>query len=252
MNERQKAILRILSEDRELTVTDLADRFKVSGVTIRQDLDALQKEGLLKRVHGGAVLHSDEDIGHRLGINFEEKLAIATVASARINKGDTIFIEAGSANAVLARELSRRSGIRVVTNNVFIARTLKDSDNDVIILGGYYQHESECVVGQVAKVGLQELNFTKAFIGLDGFTFDDGLTCSDMMRAEITTQVVGKAQEVYVLTDFTKFGRVALSRICTVEEITEMITDEDIPPEYVDGFSGRGISLVMAKPGRHH
>ncbi|MCK4515999.1 MAG: DeoR/GlpR transcriptional regulator, partial [Spirochaetaceae bacterium] len=176
MNERQKAILRILGEDGQLSVSELATRFDVSGVTIRQDLDHLQGQGLLRRIHGGAVLNSEEDILRRMGINYETKLAIAQKAASYVGSGDTIFIEAGSSNAILARELGRRTGIRIVTNNVFIARTLKDSELDVILLGGVYQHDSECVVGQLAKLGLETLNFTKVFIGVDGFTEEYGFT----------------------------------------------------------------------------
>ena len=113
MNERQKTILRLLGEDQQLSVSDLAERFKVSGVTIRQDLDLLQEEGLLRRVHGGAVLHSADDIARRLGLHFEQKLAIADEAASRIAQNDTIFIEAGSANAILARQLSSHTNLRV-------------------------------------------------------------------------------------------------------------------------------------------
>ena len=84
MNERQKTILRILGEDQELSVSDLSERFQVSGVTIRQDLEYLQDQGLLRRVHGGAVLHSSDEIAHRLGINYERKLAIAERAASYI------------------------------------------------------------------------------------------------------------------------------------------------------------------------
>ncbi len=243
MNDRQKSILRLLSQDRELSVSELTDRFKVSGVTIRQDLDYLQEEGLLRRVHGGAVLHSEEDIAHRLGVNFESKLAIAERAASFIHTGDTIFIEAGSANAILARQLCRRSGIRVVTNNLFIARTLKDSEVTVVLLGGVYQHESECVVGRLARLGIEEVNFSKAFIGVDGFTFEHGFTCSDMMRAEIAGSVVADSRETFVLTDSTKFGRTALTRICDTAQVRHIITDGGIPEEYRRGFAEYEVGL---------
>jgi len=232
MNERQKTILRILGQDGELSVTELATRFDVSGVTIRQDLDFLQTQGLLRRVHGGAVLNSEEDILRRMGINYETKLAIAQKAASYVDSGDTIFIEAGSTNAILARELGRGTGIRIVTNNVFIARILKDSELDVILLGGVYQHDSECLVGQLAKLGLETLNFTKVFIGVDGFTEEYGFTCADMMRAEVAGVAIAKSPEVFVLTDSPKFGRIALVQMCEARQVTRVITDSDIPAEY--------------------
>lgn len=245
MNERQKSILRLLGEDLELSVSELTDRFKVSGVTIRQDLDYLQGQGLLKRIHGGAVLHSEDDIAHRLGINFEAKLAIAEEAAKRIERGDTIFIEAGSANAILARQLARREGIRVVTNNLFIARTLKDSDLSVALLGGVYQHDSECVVGRLARLGIEELSFSKAFIGTDGFTFEAGFTCSDMLRAEIAGAVIERSPETYVLTDSTKFGRTAMARICETEAINHVITDGEIPSQFLSRFDEFSVEVCV-------
>lgn len=232
MNDRQKTILRILGEDQELSVSDLSGRFQVSGVTIRQDLEYLQDEGLLRRVHGGAVLHGTDEIAHRLGVNYERKLAIAVHAASYIERGETVFLEAGSTNAILARQLARRSGITVVTNNIFITRTLKDSEVDVISLGGVYQHDSECVVGSLARTGLGALSFSKAFVGCDGFTASHGFTCSDMMRAEIAGEAVRRAPEAFVLTDSPKFGRTALTQICRTNEVTCVITDVEILDEH--------------------
>ncbi len=243
MNERQKAILRILGKDGQLSVSELATRFDVSGVTIRQDLDHLQGQGLLRRIHGGAVLNSEEDILRRMGINYETKLAIAQKAASYVGSGDTIFIEAGSSNAILARELGRRTGIRIVTNNVFIARTLKDSELDVILLGGVYQHDSECVVGQLAKLGLETLNFTKVFIGVDGFTEEYGFTCADMMRAEVAGAAIAKSPEVFVLTDSPKFGRIALVQMCEAKKVTHVITDSGIPAEYRRVLTNAGATV---------
>ncbi|TVR67942.1 MAG: DeoR/GlpR transcriptional regulator [Spirochaetaceae bacterium] len=232
MTERQKNILRLLSRDQELAVTELAEQFQVSGVTIRQDLDQLQNQGLLRRVHGGAVLHSEDEISTRIGINYEKKLLIAERALSFIKPGETIFIESGSVNAVLARQLKDCSDIHVVTNNLFVARTLKDSRVDVIILGGLYQHDSESVVGPTARRGIEAFNFTKCFIGVDGFDFDSGFTCSDMMRAEVAAAAVSKCPEVFVLTDSTKFGRIALSRICRLEDSQHLVTDHSLPKDY--------------------
>ena len=232
MTERRKSILKLLSRDQELAVTELAEQFQVSGVTIRQDLDYLQNQGLLRRVHGGAVLHSEDEISTRIGINYEKKLIIAERALEFIDPGETIFIESGSVNAVLARQLKHCSDIHVVTNNIFVARTLKDSQVDVIILGGLYQHDSESIVGPVARQGLETFSFSKCFIGVDGFDFESGFTCSDMMRADVAAAAVAKCPQVFVLTDSTKFGRIALSKICGLEDAQHLITDSDLPDDY--------------------
>lgn len=247
LNDRQKLILRMLGENRELSVSELSDHFQVSGVTIRQDLDLLQDQGLLRRVHGGAILHSEDDIAHRLGFNFEAKLAIAEHAAAMIDPGDTIFIEAGSVNAILARQLLSRSDIRIVTSNLFIARTLKDSEVTVVTLGGVYQHHSECMVGQLARLGIQEINFNRAFIGCDGISLENGYTSSDMMRAEISGEVVRRAPHSYLLTDSSKFGRAALSRIAPIEEVDHVVTDPGIPDAFADGLARAGVQIHIAR-----
>jgi len=243
MNDRQRSILRLLGSAGELSVTSLSDKFGVSGATIRQDLDYLQNQSLVRRVHGGVVLNSDDDISHRIGINYEEKSRIAERASSYIRDGETIFIEAGSANALLARYLSSRPAVKVVTSNLFIARTLKESSVNVIMLGGVYQHDSECVVGTLARVGLEELNFSKAFIGVDGFSPESGFTCSDMMRAEIARAAVMRCRQAFVLTDSTKFGKIALTKICDPSQISQLITDSDIPQADRDYLADQGVNL---------
>lgn len=248
MTDRQKSILRLLSKDQELAVTDLATRFNVSGVTIRQDLEHLQTQGLLRRVHGGAVLHGEDEISTRIGRNYERKLAVAERALSFILPGETIFIESGSVNALLARQLKERSDINVVTNNLFVARTLKDSRVQVITIGGLYQHDSESLVGAIARLGIESLNFTKCFIGVDGFSIDNGFTCSDMMRAEVAATAVRKCPDVFVLTDSTKFGKIALTQICGLEEVHHVITDTQIPEEYRDLITTSGCALELCDP----
>ncbi|SIQ11703.1 transcriptional regulator, DeoR family [Alkalispirochaeta americana] len=247
MNDRQKDILRLLSRNREISVTDLSTRFEVSGVTIRQDLDTLQRQGLLQRVHGGAVLQSADEISSRIGINYDRKQAIAESALDLIQEGETIFIESGSVNALLARQLKERRNITVVTNNLFIARTLKNSSVEVITLGGLYQHDSESLVGSVARLGLEALNFTKCFIGVDGFTFETGFTCTDMMRSEVAATAARKSPLVCILTDSSKFGAVALSRICALDQVDHLITDSHIPGEFRERLQEHSLTLTVCQ-----
>lgn len=248
MNNRQRIILNQLSEKKQISVNELIELLNVSGVTVRQDLDFLQKQGFIQRVHGGAVLQSEEEISHRLGVNYEVKTAIADRAADFIKRGETIFIEAGSANALLARKLSDQNGLTVVTNNVFITRTLKNSDLNVILLGGIFQHQSECVVGALAKTGLAVINFTKAFLGVDGVSLENGVTCSDMLRAEVSTEVVRKSHEVFVITDSSKIGKTAMSNVCDLQEIDYLITDSGIPVEMKIELENIGVNVIIVDP----
>lgn len=248
MNDRQSRILSILANGFEASVNELSRELSVSSVTIRQDLTFLEKEGLLKRVHGGAVLRGSDDITSRMGINYENKILIARKAASLIEDGETLFIESGSINALFAKELLNRSGITIVTTNVFIARQLRKARQvQVILMGGIYQHESESVVGQLAKSCIDQINFRKAFIGIDGFTPETGFTSKDMMRAEIAAEIVARSREAYILTDSSKFHRSELRRICKTEDIACVVTDRDVPDEVSSFLTAKGVRVVIAQ-----
>jgi DeoR/GlpR family transcriptional regulator of sugar metabolism len=247
MNERHKEILNILVEKKEVSVNLLAERLAVSGVTIRQDLNQLEKQGFIRRVHGGAVLNDTDDISTRLVFNYKQKMNIARQAAALVNEGETVLIEGGSTNALLARELTEKKGITIITPNVFIARELREnSDTPVILLGGLYQQQSESLVGKLAKLCIDHVNFHKAFIGIDGFTKEAGFTGKDMMRAEINSYIAEKSPKVLVVTDSSKFGKVELTRYFGADEVDYLITDEGIPAEDKAFLEKAGVQVIIA------
>jgi len=246
MNRRQRRIIDYLSSGGKTAVVDLARQFGVSAVTIRQDLNTLEAEGFLKRVHGGAALQDADDIPRRLLVNYEKKLAIARKAASYVAENDTILIESGSTNAILVKELGKRNNINIITTNVFIARELKkNAHSNIILLGGYYQHESESLVGSLTRLCLDQVNFSKAFIGVDGFTPESGFTSSNMMRAEISGAIAKKSKEVFVLTDSSKFGKVHLAGLFRPEDITHLITDSGIPEADRRYLEERGVQVVV-------
>ena len=164
MNNRQVNILKLLEVNNLTSVNELSVRLSVSSATIRQDLSFLESEGLIKRVHGGAVLEDAEDLSNRLGFNYDKKLRIARMAAGLVNDGETILIESGSTNALLARELAKKKNITIITTNVYIARQLRKSEKTgVILLGGIYQPASESLVGKITRASLDQINFDKAF-----------------------------------------------------------------------------------------
>ncbi len=247
LNERQNRILKLLGQNDQATVKELAVRLKVSSVTVRQDLNLLESEGLLKRVHGGAVLKDADDIANRLGVNYEKKLRIARKLSALVHDGETVLIESGSANALLARELSNRKNITIVTTNVYIARQFRKNEQArIIILGGIYQHESESVVGKITKMCIDQINCDKAFIGIDGYTADTGFTLRDLFRAEISSHIIQKSREVFIVSDSSKFGRTEFTNICYPKDIQHVATDDGLDKQYIAEFQQAGIDLILA------
>lgn len=245
MNERHNNILKLLSKDHETSVRNLTESLEVSSVTIRQDLNFLEKEGLLRRVHGGAVLKDADDIANRLGVDYERKLKIAKKAASFVKAGETVLIESGSVNALLARELVKKGQINILTTNIFIARQFrKIKEANIILLGGIYQHQSESMVGKITKLCIDNINFSKAFIGIDGFTDESGFTSRDFFRAEISTHIIQKCKDVFIVSDSGKFGNVAITNICSPSHIHHIITDNDLSDSYIQLLQSQNVEVI--------
>jgi DeoR/GlpR family transcriptional regulator of sugar metabolism len=247
LNQRQNRILEILGKDNQTSVNELSKSLNVSSVTIRQDLNFLEAEGLLKRVHGGAVLKDGDDLDNRLGKNYEKKLRIAKKLASLVNEGESILIESGSANVLLARELVKIKKVTIMTTNVYIARQFrKNPQANIVILGGIYQHDSETLVGKITKACIDQVNIHKAFIGIDGYTTEEGFTLRDMFRAEISSHIIQRAKDLFVVSDSSKFGISGLTNICRLEDIQHVATDSDLDVAFHDEFNQAGIDLILA------
>lgn len=247
LNSRQNRILKLLGSNEQASVLALSEKLNVSAVTIRQDLSFLEKEGLLKRVHGGAVLRDADDIENRLAIRYDQKLRIARRLAETVREGESVLIESGSANALLARELMKKSHVRIVTTNVHIARQFRKNDGaSVILLGGIYQHESESLVGPMTRYCIDQIHLDKAFIGIDGYTKESGFTSRDLFRAEISAYIIKKARESCVVSDSSKFGKTGLATICRAADVKFVATDSALEEKYHNELLEQGVHLILA------
>lgn len=246
LNERQSKILNLLSRDDLTSVNDLSSQLNVSSVTIRQDLTFMEGEGLLRRIHGGAVLKDADDLSIRLGVNYDKKLRIAQKVAGLVREGETVLIESGSTNALLARELIKKN-VTIITTNVYIARQFRTNETaNIILLGGNYQQKSESMVGKITKVCLDHINFDKAFLGIDGYTAKSGFTLRDLFRAEISSYIIKKSCDAFIVSDSTKFGKMELTNICYPADIRHIATDDELESSFKDEFLGFGIDLILA------
>lgn len=243
MNSRQQAILQYVNDIRRVSVADLARNTGVSEVTIRQDLNLLEKRNYLKRIHGYAVALESDDVDARMMINFTLKQKLAAYAASLVNDGETIFIENGSTNALLARYLAERKRVTLVTVSTYIAHLLKETDCDVILMGGLYQKRSETMVGPLTRQCIQQVYFNKAFLGIDGFHPETGFTGRDMMRADIANTVLAKDVENIVLTDSSKFGQINPNPLQPTHAINRVITDYRLSDEYRNHLKMMNIQL---------
>lgn len=246
MNQRASRILSHLSMHGQATVRELAEIVGVSNVTVRQDLTALERDGLLKRTHGGATLMDPENIVQRMGIRYEQKLVIARRAAGLVRDGETVLLESGSANAVLARELAGRH-VQLIVTNVFIAQQIRPGDlAKAAIMGGVYQPDSGGVVGAMAQRNIESTFFTKAFLGMDGFTPETGFTNRDMERAAVASLIVRRCENSYILADSSKFGHTGMAHICDLDDLAGVITNSDIPEKFARAIRKSRAELYTA------
>jgi len=245
MNSRQQTILQLVNDRRRISVSELARATDVSEVTIRQDLNLLEKRSYLKRVHGSAVALESDDVDARMMSNFILKQKLARYAASLVNDGETIFIESGSTNALLARYLAERKHITLITVSHYISHLLKETDCEVIVLGGMYQKKSETVVGPLTRMCIQQVHFSKAFIGVDGYHAETGFTGRDMMRADVVNAVLAKGVENIVLSDSSKFGQIQPNPLDPMSQIGRVITDSRLDLDYQHLLKRQGFQLDL-------
>lgn len=244
MNDRQLTILSKVINAPKINVAELSKEFCVSQVTIRQDLRVLEQNGMLRRFHGGAMPVSDDDIMKRLSYNLDVKLNIAQKAASLVSNGETVLIESGSTNALLARELAKKSDITIITNSTFISRYVRGMNGiKVTLLGGDYQHESEVLVGPLARICLKQFHVDKVFIGVDGFSPEIGFTCVNLMRAEIAHAMADQAEKIIVVTDSSKFDKIGVACQFKAEDVDTVITDSNISEKHMQLLKSFNIEV---------
>ena len=248
MRERQTKILNILSQRKQVTVLELAQALRVSGVTIRKDLAVLEENGLLKREHGFITLPESDDVSTRLLFNYDLKRQIAQKALDSIKDCETVMIESGSCCALLAEEIIlNRRGVTIITNSIFIANFLREkSSSRIVLLGGEFQPESQVMVGPLVKKSAQNFYVDKLFIGTDGFN-ERGAMSGDLMRAEAVQDMSESAQQTIILTESRKFSQTGIVPLLPYSKIDSIYTDDKITCEthkMLDEFGVKVISIT--------
>ncbi|RKQ38735.1 DNA-binding transcriptional regulator YciT [Enterobacter sp. R1(2018)] len=247
MNSRQQIILQMVIDQGRISVTDLAKTTGVSEVTIRQDLNLLEKRNYLRRAHGYAVVLESDDVETRMMNNYALKRTLAEFAATLVNDGETLFIENGSSNALLARTLAENKRITLITVSSYIAHLLKDTDCEVILLGGIYQKKSESMVGPLTRQFIQQVHFNKAFIGIDGFLPETGFTGRDMMRADVVNAVLEKGSEAIILTDSSKFGATHPYTLGPISRFSRIITDDGLSETAHQQLRNSGLQVDIVE-----
>lgn len=252
--ERQQHIARSVEEHGRVRVTDLAERFSVSEVTIRKDLRVLETEGRVIRAHGGALEPSkslpERAFEIRENLQRAEKERIGTAAAALVIDGESIALDASTTALAMARSLKARGGwvhLTVITNGLRIASELANHHGITVAMpGGFVRSEALSVVGPLGSGLLEKVNIQKAFMGAAGFTLDTGLSDATDEEAQIKRLIVAAASEVVALVDHTKWERTAFATFCPTDRLTAVVTDEEASGEMVDALRQRKIVVHLA------
>ena len=230
---RQSKILEVLSKHGRAEVIALSELLSVSQVTIRKDLDTLEERGLVRREHGYACLNSADDVGKRIAFNYDIKRRIARAAAAMVNEGETIMLESGSCCALLAEELANaQKDITIITNSVFIVNFIRHASRTrIILLGGYYQPDSQVLVGPMTRQCSEIFFADKFFVGTDGYMSGVGFTGKDHMRSQAVVDMAENVRDIFVLTDSEKFRKQVVLSLIRLEKVAGVFTDERIPAD---------------------
>ncbi|MDR2177072.1 MAG: DeoR/GlpR family DNA-binding transcription regulator [Treponema sp.] len=231
MTNRQCKILDVLTTRQKIEVAALAGMFSVSQVTIRKDLTVLEEQGLVRREHGYASIDLGKGPGTCVAYNYNVKKRIAVRAAAAVEDGETVFIESDSICALLAEELvNTGKDVTIVTNSVFIANHTPCAPNGkLILLGGFFEQESQVTVGPMTcKCG--EIFFSdKFFLGVEGFSESFGFTGRDLVLAETIQSLSDQARNIIVLTESEKFKMPGVVGLLRADKVAAVYTDDEIP-----------------------
>jgi DeoR family transcriptional regulator, fructose operon transcriptional repressor len=231
------------------TLDELVRTLGVSESTIRRDLEVLDLAGSVKRTHGGAVytgeVRSMPAFDERTGTSAAEKCAIGMTAASLLEDGDTVLLDGGTTTLEVARALIGRR-VQVVTNSLPIAQLLASSQQtDLILLGGYVYPRTGVALGPLAIATMQSIRVRKAILGAGGIVAE-GIYNSNSLLVETERQMMSCGQEIMIVADHTKFGRLALARLCGLDEIDQVVVDSGLSDEQRSMLEDAGVTIHTA------
>jgi len=249
--ERRQQILQHLRQTGKVTVEELSARFGVSAPTIRADLSLLEKQGLLRRTHGGALpVEStlyEPPYAVREMKNLPEKRAIARVAATLVQDEETVLLDAGTTTFEVALQLKQRRGLKVVTNSLAIALELMErKDMEVVLLGGSVHPARRATLGELVLHTLDVIYVDHAFLSFNGVDARAGYTSVDFEAAAVKRKMMQHARQVIVVTDHAKVGQIAFAQVAPVHAAHVLIVDDGVPPDAISAFEDAGVRVLIA------
>lgn len=254
-SERRRLIAEQIQRTGSATVSDLCERFKVSEMTIRRDLQDMDREGVLRRVHGGAVSNLgrsyEPPLQTRSTTRTEAKKAIGRKAAELITNGDSIALDTGTTTREIVYSLHEKHNLTIVTTSIpiindIISNLSLPSDIRLIVTGGIVRPGELSMTGHIAAYTYDEFHVDKAFIGIGGISINDGLTEYNVEDALVKKALIKNAHLRVVVADSSKLGRTTFTSVAPLSAIDMIITDRETPEEFVIELEAKGVEVIIA------
>lgn len=253
--ERKNTIMDILDVREKVTVSYLADKLQVTTETIRKYLNELEQDNKVKKVYGGAIIVRDvsEEPSYlkREILYYEEKKRVGRKAAELVQDHDVIAIDEGSTPLQMIRYLTERRGLTVFTNSFPVVSALHEYaeqnrfDGNVIFLGGKVSLKHMRVYGRLAEQTMESFNIDKAFVSIDGLSPEHGLSCFDSEKGLLSSKMIERAREAYVVTDSSKFGVRGLYRMGDLSQLHGVVCEVEPPAEWQAELNARGVRWIV-------
>jgi len=247
--ERLQTIQTLLSVRGRVTVVELAQQFQVAQETIRRDLQKLEKNGVVRKIHGGAISSQnkyEQSLAARLTQNIRDKNELARVAVGLIPPGSTLFIDFGTTTNVFAEHVNQLSDLTVFTNSPMIAATMSENSScEVFVIGGRYDDQIKAIYGAMAIDNIRNYYADFAVIGIGGVDPEIGLSDQHIGEAEIAKAMLARSNESIVLADPSKFNRHGVAHVADFNQIDHLVSSEP-PDDEIDAvLESYGVSLSI-------
>jgi DeoR family transcriptional regulator, fructose operon transcriptional repressor len=252
--QRRSRIREELARQRVIKIGDLSIQFGVSEVSIRRDLERLEQLGMLKRVHGGAVLPPATPAGvpstNATSKTSPAKERIGRAAAALIRPGDRLIFDSGTTVLQIARNISgdlvTSGNLTVITSSLPVIYELGAWKSvHLLLLGGIYLPEWQVTVGPQTIANLATLHAHKVFLGADGMTLSHGVTTANVLEAEVDRAMIKAADEVILVADSSKIGGIGLTTILPLDKVHKLITDEGAPDAFISSLRDTGVEVIL-------
>lgn len=248
--ERRIALVEQARKVGRVDVVNAAKTFSVAVETIRRDLDVLQRRGLMRRVHGGAIAMDrftrEFSVAERRGIQYEQKMKIAEVASKYIPMSGSIFLDAGTTIECLNPYLRDRKDLTVITNCIVSALQIGDSSTNVILLSGKLRPLTLSAVGELALSAMEDFHVDISFLGTNGVDPIIGFTTPDPDEAAVKRKMISHSKETIMIADSTKFGQSYAARFAQIHDIDRLITDVNVDQSSIAIIEKSDVEVVLA------